>query len=62
MELSRWKEKSEALEELLKSKTDLTNQLLIENSELKKKHDSLQLNFDDVNQVCLCTAANQLPN
>ena len=53
LEMKRWREKSEALEDLLKSKTDLMNKQILENSELKKKQDTLQLNFEEINEVCL---------
>ena len=53
MEIKRWREKSEALEDLLKSKTDLMNKQLLENSELKKEQDTLKLHFDEINEVCL---------
>ena len=51
MEMNRLQEKSEASEATLRSKTDLINQQLVQNSELTKKRDSLQLNFDEIQQV-----------
>ena len=50
-EISRLKEKSDTLEDLLKSKAELFNTQLKEFSEVKKQKDSLELMNNDMAQV-----------
>ena len=50
-EISRLKEKSDTLEDLLKAKAELFNAQLKEFSEVKKQKDSLELTNNDMAQV-----------